>query len=823
MVFAGVAARQEKPAVNTTGATNLRGAVSSPLFAPLALLGLCGIAFADVILGLRRGILSDSTTDLATEFYYWRQFGFASLRHGHIAQWNPHVYGGLPFFAGQQAGLLYPPNWIYLVMPLNAACNLDMMISTYLAGLFMALLARHYGMTPVSQLLCGAIVMLGGMFFPHIFAGHLATLAAMAWTPLILMCVDSLIDRPSVRTSLLAILGFSMQLMAGHPQTVFNTVVMLFGYALIRLALAKRRLLVVATFAAIGACSILMTAVQLLPGVQVASEGVRNHPVGYDFAGEISFQPISLLTYIVPDIFGDILHVAYWGPWNQWELCAFIGIASLPLVVLGAVRGKCPRRGLWICLFVVMTVIAMGQYTPLFKVLYDHAPGFNRFRAYAKFMYPATLFLALLAGAGLDALVCGDCSESANRTVRRIGNATAVLAVVCGFAYMWMLTPLTGIWLIRFMRLGSDSYYHVSHNDFPAFAYQARHFAATGCGIAACTAAVAAAALLGRLPLRRRGWALTAIAILELLVFARSTITTFDPAKTPAAPVLAWLKRHPGDHRVFTAGFLTEAVMGAGGYDVWGYDPMVQRRYSEFVTRSQNQAPQIANMYIGYGFASPALRLLRCCRVFEMKGDIYNYNYRPGARAHAASTYEQPTAIADPMPHASLFYQCRIMKPGRPIIDQVTDRKFPRTRIVVLEKPLPYKLVPPAQPGSVSVIDKGSDTMEVDAVTSSPAVVLITDAYSRFWKATALPGSAQRAYAVMPGDWALIAIPIAAGRHRFELNYCPSAFPLASWISGLTLAAFLVACAATFAPKKPHRSLADGNEDKAAVGAEHAR
>ena len=52
-----------------------------------------------------------------------------------------------------------------------------------------------------------------------------------------------------------------------------------------------------------------------------------------------------------------------------------------------------------------MLVLALGANTPLFKFLYHWVPGFDRFRANAKFIIEASLFMVMLAGAGLDRLL----------------------------------------------------------------------------------------------------------------------------------------------------------------------------------------------------------------------------------------------------------------------------------------------------------------------------------------------------------------------------------------------------------------------------------
>ena len=71
----------------------------------------------------RAPVFSNDHRDLALQFVHWRKFGFDELRAGHLALWNPHIYGGAPFFGGFQSALLYPPNWLYLCLPLGVAIN----------------------------------------------------------------------------------------------------------------------------------------------------------------------------------------------------------------------------------------------------------------------------------------------------------------------------------------------------------------------------------------------------------------------------------------------------------------------------------------------------------------------------------------------------------------------------------------------------------------------------------------------------------------------------------------------------------------------------
>jgi len=113
------------------------------------------IAFGDVLLGPAGRIISEEHSDVANQFLYWREFGFGELAKGHLVLWNPHLFSGAPFLGGFQSALLYPPNWIYLVLPIDRAINLDFAISVLLAGMAMFLWARHRRLHPAGSILAG--------------------------------------------------------------------------------------------------------------------------------------------------------------------------------------------------------------------------------------------------------------------------------------------------------------------------------------------------------------------------------------------------------------------------------------------------------------------------------------------------------------------------------------------------------------------------------------------------------------------------------------------------------------------------------------------
>jgi hypothetical protein len=78
----------------------------------------------------------------------------------------------------------------------------------------------------------------------------------------------------------------------------------------------------------------------------------------------------------------------------------------------------------------------------------------------------------------------------------------------------------------------------------------------------------------------------------------------------------------------------------------------------------------------------------------------------------------------------------------------------------------------------------------------------VTDNYSRLWRATPLAPGPQEKYDVLPADWVLRAIPLAAGRHHIRLRYEPRGVLLGFTVTGVTLLALL---GATLWSRSPRR------------------
>jgi hypothetical protein len=276
--------------------------------------------------------------------------------------------------------------------------------------------------------------------------------------------------------------------------------------------------------------------------------------------------------------------------------------------------------------------------------------------------------------------------------------------------------------------------------------------------------------------LRYRRWAVYGIALLaigEVFIFARASRVTFALAEVTMPSVQQFFTEHPGDYRVLNLMNPNLAMLTEKG-DVWGYDPGVSERYAQFMAFTQQQDPDQASQYLEFKGPNSLYRMLRLRYVVAPAEQDVRIMEIPGA-----------------LERLVLLYDYQVVK-GRDRIFAAMSR-FDPARTVILEaqpEPAPRSLAPAAS-GTARVVAAATDFLEIQADLSGPAILLITDGYNKDWQAQALGNSVQARYRVMPANYVLMAVPLAAGHHHFRLAYAPRAFAIGAWISVVSLAAFL--------------------------------
>ena len=702
-------------------------------------------------------VISLPGEDLSGQFVWWRQFGFDQLRQGHLALWNPHLFSGAPYFAGFQSALLYPPNWLYLVFPQAFAINFGIALHTLLAGFFMYLWMDYRRFHPAACFLAALLFMFGGSYFLHVVPGHLPNLCTMAWIPLFFLALDGYARERSLGWVGLGLFALSMEVLAGHIQYFYYTLLVAGFYVLLQVPGASRKISLLAGPALMVAGACCLTAVQLLTGFDTAWEGLRGQHLSLRLIASNDLMPERLWSWLMPGFYGDWKPGSYWGGAMYWEAGLFASVTAFVLALYALGRWKDPlkTRAAWLILFLIL--LAMGIRTPLYGLFYHFCPFFQYFRGAGKFNILITLLVGLLAAAGLDDLMKSEkIPAGLARWTGGFCGLVFSLALLFHFSPPWGLASLFG----KFA------------GKIPGMVHS---LAICGATLAALTGL----ALLGnRAKIFRYGF--LALAFLELFFFARANRPEFDltALKAKVQGVQAVYQKDPGDYRILVDP--TNDALGTTGSDIWGNDPTVSFRYAQFITYSQGldvySESLLKPLFRTY---PPMLGLTRLRYVFEDQG---------------AGWKVTPVHLRE-MPRMALVGQWTLAS-GDGALKLLADPKFDPLKRAVVESPPGFEPAPGKIKGGLKWTDLSTDEIEIEADNSRPCLLVISDNYSRGWRVFPAAGDRQENYSVMPVNFFQRGIPLQPGSHHFRLVYLPKSFVLGKWISLVSLGFYLVFLAA---------------------------
>src|SRR6266542_61883 len=724
----------------------------STIFSLILLLAVALAMFGDLLFAGGTRVLGHPGSDMFLQYFAWREFGFRELAKGNLALWSPHIFSGAPYFGGMQGALLYPPNWLFLVLSTRVAINWSVALHVFAIGAFMFFWMKQRGLSAAASFFGGMLVMFCGAFFPHVFAGHLPQLSAMTWSPLIFCSIDAVFRTQRARWSLLGMFAIAMQTLAGFPQYVFYTAIVASLYTALHL-IGHWNWQVAAALLSIYPGGALLAAVQLLPAIQTTRETTRGFRLPFQFASMLSLPPENFVTVVAWDFFGQI--AKYWGRWYLWETSLFIGVAGVAFAIYAAIRCKCGTKWRALIVIFVAFLLALGAYTPLFGFLYTWVPGFDRFRSISKFSFPASLFLCLLAASGLDWLF------RQKRIETPFIAAVLAGAAALGVAGWW--TASTGSWrgLMNASRASGQSYLFPQLYADTEFIAQSQHLAVMSLFVAAGIFAL---------------FGVIALGAAEMFIFAHGVRATFDSTTIVNPDEKRFLEEHAGDYRIMNVANPNSAML-IDAQDMWGYEATVVRRYAEFMTWSQGGDPDQAMSYVKFVRYDPLFAMLRLRYALGKHGnelEIGDAPEPPLSRLHLISNY-------------------RVLSDRNAIFDALRSATFDSAREVILESKPEPKPLPAESAGTARIVAASTDALEIEAEVEQPAILLITDTFTPSWRAVALPGSVQTNYKLLPANYILRAVPLLAGHHHLRVEYARDALTIGKWISILATLAFLTA------------------------------
>jgi hypothetical protein len=349
--------------------------------------------------------------------YAFRQFAAEWMRAGHgFPQWNPYLYGGLPYVAAMHGDIFYPTFLLRLIMPTDAAMTWEFPIHVFLAGLFTYLFLRAWRLGFLSSVAGGLAYMLSGQVVSLASPGHDGKLFVSALLPLaLLFLVRGVRDGRRWAWGGLAV-AVGLAVLSPHPQLLQYMLLMCGAFALylafathegtgkLPRDVAMRRLAFALGAVVLGG---LIGAIQFWPVKEYVPFSPRAGGRGYDYATSFSMPIEELVNTFIPQFSGILDH--YWGRNMIHFHSEYLGAAVL--VLTGAAFGPLARRGFrrfWLFSGIVALLWALGGNTPFYHIVYAIVPGAHYFRAPSTIFFLVSFAVAVLAALGVERVLAGE-------------------------------------------------------------------------------------------------------------------------------------------------------------------------------------------------------------------------------------------------------------------------------------------------------------------------------------------------------------------------------------------------------------------------------
>jgi len=717
-------------------------------------------------------------------------------------RWDPYLLAGTPRFGNPQAGILYPPNWLFFVIPARLWISWLLVAHHWWAGVGTYLLSRRYHFAWGPSVFAGMCFLGAPFLLAQTGEGHYAQICLVAWTPFAFLGVERC--RAGCRGGVALTSGvLALCFFCGHVQELLYLVLILTAFLLpdfanlvwprhpaaaSRPAARRAASLLLMRWVIVGLAVAGLTAIELLPTWiysrnTIRAAGMDINQLHYGFLG-----PASLLQLLDPGALGG--PTDYRGPGQFY--CETLCCLGLPALMLGlaGICGEIRRHPVlrFAVLGLISVLFAFGDQTPVFPLLHRLVPGVSLFRCPSRMLFFSSFFAAILAGAGLDHL------QSLMFDARRkwrIGLAAAAALLLglggCVLLCRWTMAaaePAAQTWWATFV-------YGVAWS---------RVFSVmTGVLLVIWFLAMP-------VPRQKTAFVLALSAVvLSAAWYGAEMLRTVPPALAGRdSSVIAFLRGRLGNDRVLAEQELLSdrEARQHGLRKLVAYDPVPLMRVALYAVASiPGQDPakglcgfehlRLTSLHKPLVDAAAVRYAVVAGRGPEQHAGWRRVSWgslppeftlRGQASARRLYTiYENPASL----PRAFVLGGTRMRQPDSELVRQL--RELPPRQAVFLEQDvLPAGARQAFRPASI--VEDTAVRVSVRASLDAPGYLVLSDVYYPGWTARVdgLPAT------VLPANLAFRAVALKPGEHVIEFRFSPPGFSAGAFISAITIIALLI-------------------------------
>jgi len=645
--------------------------------------------------------------------------------------------------------------------------------------------------------------MLGG----YLLSVHslLSCFLSVIWTPLIMLFFRRALIHPKFKNEFLTAFFLTISFLGGGVEIVYgNFFILLFMIIFSTSFLSSYHKSIwrqirfgVKSLFVIFIVFLFLSAIQILPFLELLRHSIRWGGISYNEATIWSFSPKDILLFFIPDAYGYFLDPKKYWQTQCWLKTLYTGGFPFILGSFFFLFGK--DRRLYLSLMLFSLFLSLGQYNTLYVFVFKYVPFFNGIRYPVKFLYIFILCLSIISGLGFQKLT----EFSREIENKRFKNLLITFSLISGLLVLFLILGHKEVaYFLKLRGIDFPDFNYLSVNLYNAkrfLFYLTLFFLLMRIGyelkwkgwVKVLFLFFLTADLFGNMGFYGKEKTLDYFQktrILEIISSDKGHFRTFTTGKTISmdTPILIG---EPSSNNIYKEKHLPSLSMLYQMHNIWGIDVVRLKRvddlYKGLTGASSISATNLIDLYsVKYIISvtpikeNPRFELIYS-RIEGLKGKKEDL-----LKENTIKLYKNK----DPLPRGWLVKDFKIMAPDA-ILSALKKSDFNPAREAFLEEKPEFN--PPSPPFSkgglggfevstanlqnkVELKYESNNRILLDVESTENAFLVLSDTYFLGWKVF-IDRKEEKIYRA---DYNFRAVPLGAGTHQVEFVYDPLSFKL---------------------------------------------
>jgi len=748
-------------------------------------------------------------TDSLEAGVMFRSFYASFMNQYHsIPQWEPYLFGGMPFVDAMHGDTFYPLAILQFVLPIYRALGWKLVFTVFLAGIFMYLCMRAFKFSRLVSLFSSLAYMFSANLVTWVFGGQDGRMYVTSLLPLLFFFLQKSLDT----RKWIYYLGFGFSIgllmLANHPQLAYYAlwaVGLYFIFSLIqefsanKLTSTSQRikplLKPIMFFIIAVVIGLALSLVQLLPPYiyvnkfSPRAEGAK----GYAYATSWSAHPEELASQVVPEFCGNNLpeENTYWGKNGFKHNADYSSIIPLIFALLGVLLVKDKKVWFFVGLSVLAIIYALGGGTPLYRIFYYLVPQVKNFRAPSLILFLLVFSSVFLSALFLERLWKGRLNPSEQR---KLFKALLILvAIFLGLAVLFSIAGdlLFSMWNGIFYTKIDPAKRAIQSENLPNVAKGLWIvFLIVGLTASACYLLVKEKITFAFFMV----W-ISALLIFDLWRVDLKFIHNYD-AKIHFREdsSMEFLKKDKEEFRVIalpgTYGNFRENILAYHGImQDFGYHGNQLKAYDDFTDRKYRDEAKTQDEYVRRYMEflmGNKLDLLNT-KYFIAPQPFQHPKFKPVFEGDGVYVFQNQNYL----PRARIVFKYEVIKNRGDILKRIVDSNFDYRNTIILEEQPKFSsslLDTPSAQGQAWMENNQINSFEVKAELNQPGFLILSENYYPSWKAY-VDGKETKIYCA---DYLFRAVFLDKGEHKIKFVFESTTYRIGKTSTLLTFVFLLV-------------------------------